>query len=150
MMSITTVAEAERAIEDASALIGKLSTLMEEETSLVHGGRVSRLAALAPEKSELSRQLFAAHERLKANAAFLLRAVPARCATLRHVQDGFRAVLQKNLMVLATTHAVSEGIVRRLSSDLARKRAPQVYGASGKTAAPSSRFGQPLALSRKL
>ena len=33
------------------------------------------------------------------------------------------------MIVLATAHAVSEGIMRRLSGDLARKASPQVYGA---------------------
>jgi hypothetical protein len=76
--------------------------------------------------------------------------VPARCVALARVQDAFRAVLQKNLIVLATTHAVSEGIMRRLSGDLAKKSAPQVYGATGRTTAPHPRYGQPLAFSKKL
>jgi hypothetical protein len=66
------------------------------------------------------------------------------------VQEAFRTVLQRNMIVLATAHAVSEGIVRRLSGDLARKAAPQVYGASGRTAAPNPKQGKPLAVSRVL
>ena len=54
------------------------------------------------------------------------------------------------MIVLATSHAVSEGIVRRLSDDLARKASPQVYGASGRTVAPNPKRGQPLAISRVL
>jgi hypothetical protein len=41
MSPITTTAEAERAIDDLSTLIEKLSGLMEQETALVHAGRVS-------------------------------------------------------------------------------------------------------------
>jgi hypothetical protein len=52
------------------------------------------------------------------------------------------------MIVLATAHAVSEGIMRRLSGDLARKAAPQIYGATGRAAAPSPRYGRPLAVSR--
>ena len=52
------------------------------------------------------------------------------------------------MIVLATAHAVSEGIVRRLSGDLARKASPQVYGASGRTVAPNPKHGRPLAVSR--
>ena len=59
-------------------------------------------------------------------------------------------MLQKNMIVLATSHAVSEGIVRRLSGDLARKASPQVYGASGRTVAPNPKRAQPLAISRML
>jgi hypothetical protein len=54
------------------------------------------------------------------------------------------------MIVLATAHAVSEGIVRRLSGDLARKAAPQVYGATGRAVAPNPKHGKPLAISRVL
>lgn len=150
MSPITTSAEAEVAIDRVNALIEQLSRLLEDETALVRAGRISNATALAAAKSTLAHELFCAGERLKANAKFLRQAVPARCTSLQRAQDAFREVAQKSLIVLATTHAVSEAIVRRLSGDLARKRAPAVYGASGRTTAPSARYGQPLALSRKL
>jgi hypothetical protein len=147
---ITTTTEAEKAIADLSGLIETLSGLMEQETALVRAGKVSVAVGLGPMKADLAHQLYAAGERLKANAKFMLKAAPARCAALARLQDGFRAVLQKNLIVLATTHAVSEGIMRRLSGDLAKKSAPQVYGASGRTTTPHPKYGQPLAVSKKL
>jgi hypothetical protein len=150
MSGITTAAEAERAIDDLSALIQKLSGLMEEETTLVRAGKVSHTVDLGRTKAELAHQLYTAGERMKANAKFLMQAVPARCAALARVQDAFRAVLQKNMIVLATTHAVSEGIMRRLSGDLAKKAAPQVYGSTGRATAPHPKYGQPLAISKKL
>jgi hypothetical protein len=150
MSGITTAAEAERAIDDLSALIQKLSGLMEEETTLVRAGKVSRTVDLGRTKAELAHQLYTAGERMKANAKFLMQAMPARCAALQRVQEAFRAVLQKNMIVLATTHAVSEGIMRRLSADLAKKAAPQIYGSTGRATAPHPKYGQPLALSRKL
>jgi hypothetical protein len=52
--------------------------------------------------------------------------------------------------VLATAHAVSEGIVRGVSGELARKSSPQTYGASGRANTPDPRAAQPLALSRML
>jgi len=150
MSPITTTAEAERAIDDLSALIEKLSGLMEQETALVHAGKVSRAVDLGQTKSELAHQLYTSGERLKANAKFLMQSVPARCATLARAQEAFRAVLQKNLIVLATTHAVSEGIMRRLSGDMARKSSPQIYGASGRATVPAPKYGQPLAISKRL
>ena len=71
-------------------------------------------------------------------------------AALHQMQQTFQTVLQKNMIVLATSHAVSEGIVRRLSGDLARKASPQVYGASGRAVAPNPKRAQPLAISRVL
>ncbi len=131
-------------------MIEKLTGVVEQETALVHAGQIRSAAALEPAKAELAGQLFASGERLKASAKFLLQAAPARCAALARVQETFRAVLQKNMIVLATAHAVSEGIMRRLSGDLARKAAPQVYGASGRTTAPNPKHGRPLAVSRAL
>ena len=150
MSLITSVAEAERAIDDLRALIEKLAGLMEQETELVRAGKVSHTVGLGKEKAELAHTLYTSGERLKANAKFLMQAAPAACTALRRAQDAFRAVVQKNMIVLATTHAVSEGIMRRLSGDLARKAAPQVYGASGRAATPNPRHGRPLAVSRSL
>jgi hypothetical protein len=150
MKPITSIAEAEKAIDDLAALIQKLSGILQQETALVHAGQLRKAAAIVPTKNELTGQLFAFAERLRTNAKFLLQAVPTHCAALWRVQDAFRAVVQKNMMVLATAHAVSEGIVRRLSGDLARKASPQVYGASGRTTAPNPKHGRPLAISRTL
>jgi flagellar biosynthesis/type III secretory pathway chaperone len=150
MSPITTAAEAEQAIDTVAGLIEKLASLIEQETRLVHAGKIRTVTDLGAQKSQLAGELYSSSERLRANAKFLTKAAPERCALLARVQEGFRAVLQRNLIVLATTHSVSEGIMRRLSGDIARKTAPQVYGASGRTNKPHPRYGQPLAISRKL
>ncbi len=130
------------------ALIRELTSLVEQEMALVHVDRIRAATALEPAKTQLSSRLFKVGERLKGNAKFLLQALPARCAALAGEQESLRAVLQRNMIVLATAHAVSEGIMRRLSGDLARKASPQIYGASGRATAPNLRHGQPLAVSR--
>ncbi len=150
MSPITTTAEAEQAIDTVAGLIEKLSGIIENETRLVRAGQIRTATDLGAQKSQLAGELYARGERLKANAKFLVKAAPARCTALSRAQEAFRAVLQRNLIVLATTHAVSEGIMRRLSGDLAKKTAPQIYGASGRATAPSSKYGQPIAVSRKL
>jgi hypothetical protein len=146
MSPITNTAEAEQAIENLALLIQKLSGLVEQETALIRTGHVRKATNLNQEKSLLAGELYNCGERLKANAKF----APARCVALARLQETFRLALQKNLVVLATAHAVSEGIVRRLSGDLGKKTTPQVYGASGRTAAAYAKHGQPIAVSRKL
>ncbi|MGC1776831.1 MAG: hypothetical protein WBB34_02720 [Xanthobacteraceae bacterium] len=148
MKPIATVPEAEQAVAEITALMERLAGVLEQETRLVHAGKVRGAAALAAPKAELAGRLFAVVERFKASAKFLQRSVPTRCAALLRLQESFRGILQKNMIVLATAHAVSEGIVRRLSGDLARKAAPQVYGATGRTTAPTAKQSRPLALSR--
>jgi hypothetical protein len=150
MTPVTTPAEAEKTLVDLAALIEKMSGIVEQETALVRAGHLRGASALAQTKAALAGQIYVASERLRANAAFLRKAAPAHCAALVKVQDGFCALMKRNMVVLATAHSVSEGIMRRLSSDLTRKAAPQIYGASGRTAVPSPKQGRPLAVSRSL
>jgi len=149
MTPIATPKEAEQAIGEMTLLIEKLSAIIEQETVLVRAGKLRNAMALEASKSQLAGQLFVAGERLKASTK-ALGGAPAHCKELAKVQNNFHALLQKNMVVLATAHAVSEGIMRRLSGDLARKASPQVYGASGRAAAPNPRHGRPLAVSRSL
>ncbi len=150
MRSITTVSDAEQALDELAELLKALRGVLEQETVLVHAGKMRSALALGPTKSELTGRLFADGEYLKQHATFLVQAAPARCAAVQRLQESLREVLQRNTVVLATAHAVSEGIVRRLAGDLARKAAPQVYGASGRAATPGPKHAQPLAVSRTL
>ena len=150
MTPMTTPAEAESTLAELAALIEKLTALLAQETALVRAGDIRNATAMAPAKQDLTGRLLATGERVKANAKLLRAAAPARSAALQTVQDAFRAVVQKNMIVLATAHGVSEGIVRRLSGELARKTSPQVYGASGRATAPSPKHARPLAISKTL
>ncbi len=80
----------------------------------------------------------------------ITQALPEALDALRQRHESFRANLRTNLTVLATSHAVAEGIIRGVSGELARKQAPSTYSASGRANAPSPRASQPLALSRTL
>jgi hypothetical protein len=76
--------------------------------------------------------------------------MPDVLEALRNRHDLFQTLLKVNLTVLATAHAVSESIMRGVSSELARKATPQGYGATGRSAVPGSSGLQPLTLSRVL
>ena len=150
MTPIATPAEAESAHIQLAGFMDKLSALLQRETDLIHAGQIRGAAAIAAAKQEVAGALLAAGERIKANAKYLRQAAPARCTALQQAQNALAAVVQRNMMVLATAHAVSEGIVRRVSSEITRKAGPQVYGASGRTLAPNQQRGKPLAISRTL
>ncbi len=128
------------------ALLG----LLEEETALVRKGRLRAATDAASGKAELSRAYFADAERLKANAAFLAAHMRQPVAQLRSRHESFRARLQMNLTVLATAHAVSEGLVRGVAGEVARKSAPQTYGLSGRANPPGRGTVQPIVVSRTL
>ena len=129
-------------------LMNTLLALLEDETELVRAGRLAEAAALSVSKSELAGHFLAQTVRLKSDAAAWFRDEPAMLDELQRRHDLFRALLQINLTVLATAHAVAEGLIRGAAGELARKTAPQGYGASGRTVSANGMAPQPLALSR--
>jgi hypothetical protein len=145
-----TEADAQAAIMHLTEVMDGLEAVVEQETALVRAGQLRKAADISPKKTELAGRYFKSAERLKVNAKFLSRVVPRDVSALGHRHDQLQARLKTNLMVLATAHAVSEGIMRRLSGELARKASPQVYGASGRTMGPNPKLARPLALSRTL
>jgi hypothetical protein len=147
---IETADDARTAIGALTAIMDGLETVVAQETKLVRAGQLRQATGLGLEKSELSGRYFKAVEFLKANSKLLSRLVPQDVGALARRHELLQAELKTNLVVLATAHAVSEGIMRRLSGDLARKACPQVYGASGRTSAPDPKRTQPLAFSRTL
>jgi hypothetical protein len=78
------------------------------------------------------------------------RSAPELLKTLHRHHDTFRAMLQVNLTVLATAHAVSESIVRGVNTEMQRRNIPNTYTAAGKRAAPGPRHITPLSVSRSL
>src|SRR6188768_1250581 len=137
---------AENLMEAMSALLG----VIERETELVRAGKVREAMTLEAQKSELSRHYGGAVTQLKASQKYLAQAAPELLTTLHRHHDVFRAMLQVNLTVLATAHAVSEGIVRGVNTEIQRRNIPQTYTASGQRATPGPRNMTPLAVSRSL
>jgi len=147
---IETAADAQTAIVQLTEVMDGLEAVVVEETALVRAGQLRKATDLGVKKTELSGRYFKAVERLKASSKLLSRLVPQDVSALARRHELLQAVLKSNMVVLATAHAVSEGIMRRLSGDLARQACPQVYGASGRTTAPDPKRTQPLAFSRTL
>jgi hypothetical protein len=140
---------------DAQQMMGNLLTIMdalvatvERETDLVRAGHLSEATELEKTKTELASRYLADSAWLKANAAAIAQDFPKAAEMLRQRHEPFRALLQINLAVLATAHAVSEGIIRGAAGELARRNAPQTYGASGREVGASPRSAPPVAVSR--
>ena len=147
---IASAGEAERVIANLNTIMDRLVETVEEETARVRAGRLADAAELAEGKAELGRRYAVESERVTAARELIARSLPDALDRLRKRHTAFQALLQTNLTVLATAHAVSEGIIRGVSGELARKQAPSTYGASGRVNVPSSKTSQPLAVSRTL
>ena len=147
---VTTAAEAQELAAHYVEVMDTLIGVIQQETDLVRAGRLAQAEKLAQPKGDLGRLYIAATLRLRANQARIAELAPDLLEPLVRRHDSFRALLQINLTVLATAHAVSEGIVRGVSGEMARKSSPQTYGATGLANKPGPRSAQPLAVSRLL
>jgi hypothetical protein len=143
-------AEARKLAQDLLEVMSALLGVIERETELVGAGKLREAMASEPEKSALSRRYVNAVGHLKASQKFLAQSAPELLTTLHRYHDTFRAMLQVNLTVLATAHAVSEGIVRGVNAEMQRRNIPNTYTAAGKRAAPGPRHMTPLSVSRSL
>jgi len=147
---IASAAEAERAIADLNAIMGKLAETLSSETTHLREGRVREAMALEGAKQELGRAYAAAAAPIKVAGPLIARLLPQLLEPLRRRHAELQQLLQLNMTVLATAHAVSEGIIRGVSGELNKARTPSTYGATGRANAPNPRAGQPLAISRSL
>ena len=145
-----TAADARKLAENLMDVMSALLSVIEHETELVRAGKLREAMAFEPNKSELSRRYVGAVGQLKASQKYLAQAAPELLAALHRHHDTFRAMLQINLTVLATAHAVSESIVRGVNAEIQRRNIPSTYTASGRRTAPTARQMTPLAVSRTL
>ncbi|MBR0878127.1 hypothetical protein ABIF65_004806 [Bradyrhizobium japonicum] len=143
-------AEARKVAEQLMDAMNALLGLVERETELVRAGQVREAMTLESKKQELSRNYVSAVSELKTNQAQLAKSAPELLSTLHRHHDAFRAMLQVNLTVLATAHAVSESVVRGVNAEIQKRNVPNTYTAAGRRAAPGPRHITPLAVSRSL
>lgn len=146
----STPAQARKLAEGLMQVMSTLLGIVERETELVRGGNVRQAMALETEKSEVSRQYVEAISQLTRSRDYLKQSSPELLTALHRHHDTFRAILQVNLTVLATAHAVSEGIIRGVNGEMQRKNLPNGYTAGGQRAMPNQRHATPLSVSRSL
>jgi len=144
------VSDARKLAETLMDVMSELLGVIERETELVRAGKLTGAMALGPDKAELSRRYVSAVADLKASQEYLAQTAPELLTTLHRHHDLFRAMLQINLTVLATAHAVSESVVRGVNAEVQRRNIPNTYTAAGRRAAPGPRHMTPLAVSRSL
>ena len=143
-------AEARKLAENLMDVMSALLGVIETETELVRAGKLREAMASEPRKTELSRRYVSAVGLLKASQKYLSQTAPELLAALHRHHDSFRAMLQINLTVLATAHAVSESVIRGVNAEIQRRNIPNTYTAAGRRAAPGPRNMTPLAVSRSL
>jgi hypothetical protein len=150
IQALASKAEIVTLIAHLSSVMDELLMVIEKETELVRAGRLTEAQQLTQIKSDLAQAYMADASRLKAERGMTKHLAAGEIDALRRRHDLFQALLQINLTVLATAHAVSEGIMRGVHEEVTRKSVPQTYGATGRHSAPPRSASQPLAVSRVL
>ena len=148
--SASTPGDARKLAENMMDVMSALLGVIERETELVRAGKLREAMTFEPRKAELSKNYVNAVGQLKASQKQLAQAAPELLKTLHRHHDVFRSMLQVNLTVLATAHAVSESIVRGANAEVQRRNIPSTYTAAGRQATPGPRHIKPLSVSRSL
>ncbi len=148
--SVSNPADARKLADALMQIMDSLLKLIEQETELVRAGKVREAMALDASKSDFSRRYVNAIAGLRANQRYMSQTTPDLLAALHRHHDTFRAMLQVNLTVLATAHAVSEGIVRGVNVEMQKRAVPSTYTSAGNRSTAGTRHAAPLTLSRTL
>ncbi len=148
--SASTPAQARELAARLMEVMTLLLDVLRRETDLVRAGDVREAMKLAEKKGELSARYVSAIGYLKASRTYLAQAAPELIDSLHRQHDIFRGMLQMNLTVLATAHAVTEGIVRGVNVEMQRRNIPNTYTSAGQRAVAGPRHITPLAVSRSL
>ena len=147
---VMTPADAEVLMHRLTQAMDSLVGMIQAETLLVREGRLREAALIERQKGDFARSYVTDMTRLSASKAALAKVSPEHAKAFRERHAQFHDLLRINMTVLATAHAVSEDLIRGVSGELARKAAPQTYGATGRPSAPSKNAIQPLAVSLSL
>ncbi len=150
MTAAATPAEARAVATTLLDAMTSLHAVLERETELVRAGNVRDAMQMEPQKSDLSRRYAGAMTHLKMSQPYMAKTTPDLLKILHQHHQVFRGLLQINLTVLATSHAVTEGIVRGVNAEMQRRNAPQTYNAYGQRTAPGPRNLTPIAISRTM
>jgi hypothetical protein len=143
---LTGPVEAESFVAAFAGTIGELTALLEEESTYLAAGRIREGLAREERKSQLAAGYMLGLEHAKRNAVALARFAPHALPGLQAAQVALRTAVERNQTVVATARAVSEGLVRGVAEEVARRSSPRGYGAP----APAAASARPLVYSARL
>jgi hypothetical protein len=146
---LATVEEAAVLADRLAETMDTLLRILEEETRLVREHRLGEAGALAASKAELANRYLIDIERVKATGRRLSDLIPDRVEGLKRRHGEFQSLVQINMAVLATAHAVAESLVRGVATDMAKRQRPATYGAGGRPVETRKPASAPMVISRK-
>ena len=150
IVTFARVEEAKALLVDLRATAAELLAVVAQETELVRASRIREAGPLERKKAEIGHRYAGLLAILRANASFTKKAVPADLRQFQRENALLQTELDSNLAILATAHAVAEGIIRGAAAAAATKQAPSVYGGDGRSVNRNAYTPAPVAVSRVL
>lgn len=118
-------------------LTERLTALLDRETELFRARRPQDAAPFQPEKTELATLYRRETARIGKDPALVVGAPAPRRVALADATRRFHDALALNQRAGEALRTISEGIVRAVAEEVARRRAAPAYGPAASTAAPA-------------
>lgn len=148
---IANKSDADRLVSAILQTMAALEQVLVQETELMRKGRIREALDQEPSKSDLAGAYMQGLETIKSNALSLARYAPDAVAELKSAHERFARIIETNQAVLATAHAVSEGLMRGLAAEAAgQQRAPSGYGPAGAISKTPATPSVSLAVSKNM
>jgi hypothetical protein len=147
---IATPQAAHALVAEVGGVMRELEKVLEVETAHLRAGRIRDGLSQEERKTALTSRYLQGLEALKANAVALARFAPEALERLKGEHAAFARTIETNQVVLATARAVSESLVRSLSSELDRGGRTTGYAPAGYGAPRPAQAGGGLVLSKSL
>ncbi len=144
---IESKAAAEALLNHVGETMVALVQVFEDETRLVHSGKINAAADLASEKTNLASIYIRDIETVKQNAKFIKETLPELVEEMRLAHDSFRDILSRNLRVVQTAQSVAEVLIRGAAEEASRRENPRGYHANGRGTPPRAAT-RPVMVSR--
>ncbi|MEM8799036.1 MAG: hypothetical protein AAGF15_03025 [Pseudomonadota bacterium] len=134
----------ETEVDHFMTIVAALTRLLEQENELLHQKKPQALLDLAEEKSRLAAAYGQAHAKLREMKSELAKLAAGLKSKLSAAMRSFQQALETNQRLLARLRAVTEGLVRAIGDEVAKKTS--VGQGYGRPVSAQAARGQPAVL----
>jgi hypothetical protein len=124
-------------LRDILAVVGRLITLMNEESALLRAMRADQIGQFQDEKSRLAGLYVGMVKDIRKSPELLVAVDAAVRAELTDALKNFDEAAAENAQVIASARAANERVLNAVVSAAQKRRAPPGYAADGAAAKPT-------------
>ncbi len=118
---VTSLQLAQDILNAAMSASQALGDVLHHETMLMKAGKVRQALELEPQKEAATKVYMVTMEHVKANLLALKRFSAQLLLKFKEAEIRFQNIIQENQVVIATTKAVTEGLIRSLALETQSK-----------------------------